>query len=136
MIDYEGDESRATELRIRTVIELMACFDFYYEEYAAVSFEDICGVTFDDTIYEITVDGGYASVWAVCGLSSVIRRPIISLYPAMNETTIPSQLCSTERFNRASVITLHWNQSALCGRAAHHMSKVKPGGQTTSYPFS
>ena len=58
MIDYVGDESRATELRVRTVIELMAFFDFYYEEYAAVSFEDICGVTFDDTIYEIAVDGG------------------------------------------------------------------------------
>ena len=50
-------------------------------EYSDVPFDDVCGVTYDKTIHQCAVDGGYASVWAVAALASVIKRPIISVYP-------------------------------------------------------
>jgi len=71
----------ATELRVRTVIEMMGFLDSYMSEYAAVDLDGVCGVTYMDTIHEIAVDGGCASVWALAGLASVIKRPIVSVYP-------------------------------------------------------
>jgi hypothetical protein len=77
-----GDESLATELRVRTVIELTAFFDSYYKEYDVSELESKCGVTYDEGIHELAVDCGYASVWGLCGLASVIERPIVSVYPS------------------------------------------------------
>ena len=77
-----GDESLSAELRVRTVIELTAFFDSYYKEYNVTELENKCGVTFDEAIHELAVDGGYASVWGLCGLASVIERPIVSVYPS------------------------------------------------------
>ena len=68
-----GNESLATELRVRTIIELYAFFDYYMHEYANVDFDGTCGVTYDETIHEYAVDGGDASIWAVCALASIIE---------------------------------------------------------------
>ena len=37
---------------------------------------------YDEGIHELAVDGGCASVWGLCGLASVIERPIVSVYPS------------------------------------------------------
>ena len=66
---------------MRTVIELLCFFDHYMEKHMLVDFDGICGITFDEAIHELAVDGGSASIWALCGLSSVIRRQIRSVYP-------------------------------------------------------
>ena len=81
-----GDESLAAELRVRTVIELLCFFDHYMQQYMLVDFD---GITFDEAIHELAVEGGSASIWALCIntsflyfiLSSVIQRPILSVYP-------------------------------------------------------
>jgi len=76
-----GKEDFAHELRVRTVIELCAFADFYQEQYLSDKFDEWTGVTYEEAIHEIAVDGGYASVWAICGLASVLQRPIVSVYP-------------------------------------------------------
>lgn len=67
---------------MRTVIELTAFSDAYKEVYAACDFDGYCGVTYEEAIHELAVDGGCASVWAICGLASVIERTIVSVYPS------------------------------------------------------
>jgi len=69
---------------VRTVIELTAFFDWYMKEYEAADFEGTCGVTYGEAVHDCGVDGGYAAVWVVCGLASVIARPIVAVYPTLN----------------------------------------------------
>ena len=90
MIDcFTGDDSLATELRLRTVIELMANFDWYMNEHQHDAFERLCGVSFDEDVRECAVNGGSVSIWAIAGLATVIRRSIVSVYPAVNGTNDP-----------------------------------------------
>jgi hypothetical protein len=62
----------------------MAFFDTYMTEFQNINFEDLCGVTYEEDIYECASDGGHVSVWVMAGLSSVLQRPIYSIYPAVN----------------------------------------------------
>ena len=50
-------------------------------EYQKDNLEVVCGVEYEHAIHECAVEGGYASVWAVCALATVIKRPIVSVYP-------------------------------------------------------
>jgi hypothetical protein len=68
------------ELRVRTVIELAAFFDSYSKEYENSGFEGLA--SYDQTIHKIAIDGGEASVWAVCAVASVIQRRIVCVYPS------------------------------------------------------
>ena len=125
IFDDVGDESLATELRVRTVIELAAFVDSYVKEYEADNFDELCGVSYDETISECAIDGGYASVWAVCGLASVIGRPIVSVYPKingqsdileklLNRTLKPRQACDASQAS----ISIMWTR-ASCHNPSH-----------------
>ena len=67
---------------MRTVIELTAFFDEYARAYANCIFDGYCGVSYEEEIHNLAVDGGSALVWAMCGLASVIERTIVSVYPS------------------------------------------------------
>ena len=70
----------ATELRVRTVMELTAFFDAYLIN-GNNDFKEVCGVAYHEAIHDCAVDGGYSSIWTLCGLASVIKRPVVSVYP-------------------------------------------------------
>jgi hypothetical protein len=63
-------------------MELAAFSDWYKEEYEKDNLEGWCGVSIEEAMHECAVDGGYAAVWAISGLASVIGRTIISVYPS------------------------------------------------------
>ena len=52
------------------------------EEYGADKFDSFSACSYDQAIHELAVDGGDASIWAMCGLASVLRRSIVSVYPS------------------------------------------------------
>ena len=75
-----GNESLATELCLRTLIEMTNNKEFYLRmcrDFA--SFAD-----YDEAILDCAKDGGYSCIWTICALSSVLGRPIVSVYPCVN----------------------------------------------------
>src|SRR5215468_10207452 len=76
-----GNDSLASELRLRTVVELAAFCDEYEDKYKNNHFTELCGVSVQETTHEMAVDGGLASVWSMCALAPVVERSIVSLYP-------------------------------------------------------
>ena len=113
-----GDESLATELRVRTMIELAAWVDVYLQQYHDDKFEEYCGVSYDEAVKDCSTDGGYASVWTICALASVIARPIVSVYPLINgvDDVLPIVLNKTMR-PRRPVTELHDNVYIMWTRA-------------------
>lgn len=65
-------------------MELMAFFDSYMKEYENDDFERLCGVTYEEDIYECASNGGCVSIWVMAGLASVLQRPVISVYPTIS----------------------------------------------------
>lgn len=78
---FLGDECLSTELRLRTIIELVAYCEEYEANYRSNNFTELCGVSIQETIHCVAVNGGLASVWAMCALASVLQGPIVSVYP-------------------------------------------------------
>ena len=89
-----GNESLAAELRLRTIIELTAFVDHYVTQYGDLNFEASVGAGYEETIHELAVDGGHASVWALCGLATVVERPIVSVYPSTGNQELTQAVAS------------------------------------------
>ena len=77
-----GNNSLATELRLRTVIEMTCNKKFYLGRPCSGQF--MLFSDYDESIIDCTKDGGYSSVWTICAVSTVIGRPITCLYPSVN----------------------------------------------------
>lgn len=115
----------ATELRLRTVIELTAFFDSYMKEYKDDDFEGLCGVTYEEDVYECATDGGYVSIWVMAGLASVIQGPIVSVYPTINGINDPV----AEILNRTLLPRLNYDANCqaihiMWTRADFHVSQT------------
>ena len=145
IFNVSGDESLAAELRVRTVIELTAFFDSYYKEYDVSELESKGGVTYDEAIHELAVDGGYASVWGLCGLASVIERPIVSVYPStvnglndelaalLNRQMRPRRNYDADRDAVYIMWTsTSWPKSGTMWRSNHFVPLVKAQPQSTT----
>jgi len=117
-----GDESLAAELRVRTVIEMAAFADWYMQQYKNDNFDEHCGVSYDKTIYECSVDGGHASAWALCGLASVIQRPINTVYPCKvnGENDVMDKLLNRTLQPRLAYVTSVDSISIMWTRASYH----------------
>ena len=109
----------ADELRVRTIIELSAFQQEYIHCYAEDSFDELTGCSYEEAIYESAIDGGYSSIWAVCGLASVIKRQIKLVYPhangksdrlalAFNRNIDPRQ----DNFDKREPIYLMWTRQS------------------------
>ena len=109
-------------MRVRTIIELAAFADWYTQQYEHDDFDELCGVSYDETIYDCAVNGGYVSVWAVCGLASVIYRPINSIYPYQinGENDVLSRLLNRTLQPRPSFDSAVDPVTILWTRASHH----------------
>lgn len=132
---------------MRTIVELTAFFDAYYKEYNVKEIETYCGVTYDEGIYEMAVDGGDASIWGLCGLASVIERPIVSVYPStvngpndMLATMLNRRMKPRRNYNEAlDEVYIMWTntsppKSGTIWRSNHFVPLVK--GQPQSTPAS
>ena len=82
-VAIEGNKALAPKLRVRTCIELVLNFAYYknhplYQDFRLVSPDLLRACQMCATDYE------FSSIFTVQGLSSVISREIVSVYPAIN----------------------------------------------------
>jgi len=86
-----GSELLATELRMRTCVEMVN----YREKYLAhssASIIDQLSPNFDAALRCCSEVSGYTCMWALFALSSVVRRKIVSIYPMMNDDDTAAQI--------------------------------------------
>ena len=72
---------------------LPACsskFDEACTHITATEHKDIARVTFQLECLSTPQNGSWSSMWHVYAISSVLKRPIISVYPDSNERTRPA----------------------------------------------
>ena len=108
-----GNESLATELRVRVAIELSLNSSFYERINENAGFED-CSPTIQESINACAIDREYSSIWAIHAASTVIQSPINSVYPVVNgpadehigilNTTLVPRLESDKR----NAVTIMW----------------------------
>lgn len=75
-----GNERLAPELRLRSLIELTNNKEFYLNKHNMFSNT----ADYDEAVLDCARIGSYSCVWTLCALSTVLKRDIISLYPAIN----------------------------------------------------
>lgn len=74
---------QATELRLRTALELVEHKNFYVDQGKA-SHLDLCSEDIEKTIEDCPVIGNFSSPWSMHAASSVVCKPITSIYPVVN----------------------------------------------------
>lgn len=80
-----GAERYADELRVRTVIEMVMNAEKYKSSPSAKTYLTLAP-NYKDACVECGRNGAYSSVWTIVALTSVIGRPIHSVYPPCNGT--------------------------------------------------
>jgi hypothetical protein len=89
-----GNESIATELRVRTAIEMVDNENLHAHRARSNRFELYCA-TYEDSIVACAKPSGDSNMFTISALASVLHRPIISLYPRINHIHNPY----TDTFN-------------------------------------
>lgn len=75
-----GSEKYATELRVRTCVELVT----NKQKYVGSGMFELVSPDYDESCRDAATDGGYSSVWTMMAAASVIGQPIQSIYPPLN----------------------------------------------------
>ena len=118
----QGNEALASELRVQTCIELVLNFAYYknhslYQDFRLVLPDLVRACQMCATDYE------FSSIFTVQGLSSVIGREIVSVYPAINGmldqcvrilNTIVSPRIQTQRHRCRDRVYVMWTQIGGC----------------------
>ena len=78
-----GDEELAPELRLRTAAEMALNTDKYKKR---GDYNDLmaCSPSYEESLLAACTDGAYMSVWNMIVLSTVVGKPLQSVYPALN----------------------------------------------------
>jgi len=88
-----GSEEMSSELRLRTLIELSHNKQFYCSQLVFLQFADVAG--YDESVMDCSCIGGYSSIWTMCGLSTVVSRPIESIFPYVNgRDDVAASICN------------------------------------------
>ncbi|XP_076062752.1 uncharacterized protein LOC143037942 [Oratosquilla oratoria] len=77
-----GNEELATNLRVRTVIEMVLNAEFYKEKNNDPIWNDLCP-TYEDACRDCALSKD-SSLWTVHALATVVGTPIVAVYPAVN----------------------------------------------------
>ena len=77
-------------LRGKQSLVLPVCFNGVCKHITATEHKDIAGVTLQLECLSTPQNGSWSSMWHVYAISSVLKRPIISVYPDSNERTRPA----------------------------------------------
>ncbi|XP_033096396.1 vertnin-like isoform X1 [Anneissia japonica] len=78
-----GSESKATEIRLLTALEMLEN-QLYYEHIHAGSRISHVSPDFEISCKDCLREGGFSSAWTMHAAASVLERPIISIYPPLN----------------------------------------------------
>ena len=78
-----GNETLATELRLRTAVEMITNTEVYTSRQDYDKIYDY-SPSFDEAMLACCDDGEFSSIWNLMALANVIGSPIQSLYPRMN----------------------------------------------------
>jgi len=82
-LQLSGSEQLSSELRLRTLIEMVTNKDHYLNKYRDNNFMS-CDGDYDAAILDCADNYEHSSIWTMCALATVIERNIISVYPAVN----------------------------------------------------
>ena len=107
-------EGLATELRLRTALEMISKGDTYksHPDYANLL---LFSPPYEESQLACCNDGEFSSIWTIMALSSVIGSPIQSLYPNINgdKDEAPStltRLVCTENIKDNNSVTIMWTR--------------------------
>ena len=78
-----GNETLATELRLRTAVEMITNAEVYTSRQDYDKIYDY-SPSFDEAMLACCDDGEFSSIWNLMALANVIGSPIQFLYPRMN----------------------------------------------------
>lgn len=80
---FKGNEGMAHELRLRAAVEMLVNKDRYLEM-PKVSEYNLLSPSYESSVADCAIDGGYSSVWTIAALATVIGHNIRVVYPPMN----------------------------------------------------
>ena len=128
-----GDEELAPELRLRTAIEMALNTDKYKKR---GDYNDLmaCSPSYEESLLAACTDGAYMSVWNMIVLSTVVGKPIQSVYPALNgdkDKTLGylNKLFKTNENQNRETITVLWSRLGPCRRPSwtpNHFVPILP----------
>jgi len=73
----------ADELRTCTFIELVNYRNFYLEKHNNSDMHLVTG-SYEEAIKDCATNHAFSSLWTVHALASVVKQPILSVYPPVN----------------------------------------------------
>lgn len=78
-----GSEKLSEELRVHTAYEMVENINFYIDYHQTTGIQK-CSPDYEDSVMDCCNPCGYSSLWTIHALATIIRRPIDSIYPAVN----------------------------------------------------
>lgn len=90
-VAHVGNVSLATELRVRTCIEMVANKDEYLKKHKQTRI-NLVSPDYTEAMFACAVNGSFSSAWTISAASTVLRTRIVSVYPPVNgllDKTIP-----------------------------------------------
>ena len=142
---HTGTENWANELRFRTLVEMFRHRSYYYTEApGAASIRSAFSDSHSSILVDCSSDGGYSSIWTMWALATVLRRPIVSVYPPvgvsaaswfatlMNRTLMP-RLSHPDGLHS---LPLMWTQMRASGSwSPNHIVPMRPASPVVNPVF-
>lgn len=89
-----GTETFATELRVRTLLEMLLYESTYLGDAVAADYLQI-SPSYDHAVQCCSSVSGYSCIWTIAALSTVLQRRIVLIYPDINGVEDQAQfICS------------------------------------------
>ena len=79
-----GDQSKAAELRVLTCIEMLEHSDYYKRQHKTTGLH-LVTQDYNKAVVDCAIDRNFSCAWTIHALSSVLKIPIRSVYPTVNE---------------------------------------------------
>lgn len=86
-----GSELLASELRLRTCVEMVTSRDSYLAHPSSDMIHQL-SPSYDLALRYCSRESGYTCMWVLFALSSVLRRKIVSIYPVINNDDMAAKL--------------------------------------------
>ena len=117
-VAHVGNVSLATELRVRTCIEMVANKHEYLKKHKQIRI-NLVSPDYSEAMRECAVNGRFSSAWTISAASTVLKTRIVSVYPPVNgllDKTIPilhSTFAPTKDESPRARIVIMWSSVPL-----------------------
>jgi hypothetical protein len=78
-----ANESLANEFRVRTCVEMSNFRQFYEAKHRETGLK-LVSPDYEQAFRDCALDGAFSSAWTIQAASTVLKRDIVSIYPALN----------------------------------------------------